>query len=588
MARQVIDVDAMGRAGYTAYRKGEDPRIERQRQVQKAVVDTAFNVLGSLAIGAAKKANRHLQKYRDVSESQTASLDLKIDKINPKNTKLKPKILGWKKDYDKAARCASFGIGGSKRSKCRAEMKRIMGIMHNANANLELYQANTKNSQAFANGKIGRDDKNSEQGKMRLNEGNHPDHDTNVYEQANGTMGMLLDFDENGDLTVIRNGDWQEVINDKGEKVSTYLPDGRGALRVDRYKDMKFGKGEDPLVEKTIKEIEAGLKSDAYSKDPIPWEYIGQNHKDNFYGFINSVDNNQFRDFFFGGFSHEFSSNRINTTSPAYKYLKTRAMVDDVPDGQGGYTNDKVNYEVDPITGQKKFISWKPGYGPGTTAWEGEMTALKMQNFDKDSEFRQAVAQDQWLELENGYKKLRAEKEEKDRIQKNQALDGSSGGPTRMIGGVQVSDMTFQTSYAPYIEFLSNPKEGQSYQSPRGIYATYKNGKFYADLGEGEKAYTRDGLAKFDYIVSFLPQVETASTKEEEEVSTYNPSEVDKKAKQEIINKIMNDPTAYDIDFNTSRNLTTMSLERLQEIESNYKVRQAIKPTIKGLPKRDF
>ena len=67
--------------------------------------------------------------------------------------KLKPKILGWKKDYDKAARCASFGIGGSKRSKCRAEMKRIMGIMHNANANLELYQANTKNSQAFANGK---------------------------------------------------------------------------------------------------------------------------------------------------------------------------------------------------------------------------------------------------------------------------------------------------------------------------------------------------------------------------------------------------------------------------------------------------
>ena len=92
MARQVIDVGAMGRAGYTAYRKGEDPRIERQRQVQKAVVDTAFNVLGSLAIGSVRRANRHLEKYRNVSESQTASLDLRIDKINPKNTKLKPKI----------------------------------------------------------------------------------------------------------------------------------------------------------------------------------------------------------------------------------------------------------------------------------------------------------------------------------------------------------------------------------------------------------------------------------------------------------------------------------------------------------------
>lgn len=590
MARQVIDVGAMGRAGYSAARK---PRVEDQGETfRKNLMDTTFQVLGGLAIDSGKRALRSLNKYRDASSSQTAAMDLKINKIHPKNIHLKNQIIGWRKDYDKAARGAVISLSAKKRQAKKLEMKTIMAKLHNANSQLEMYMAGTKNSQAFANGKLGRDDKNAEHGKLRLNKGSHPEHEVNTYSQASGEMAIGLRFNENGDLTVPQNGQWVESPDPlTGETISTYVPKaGMGPIRMDKYSDVRFGKGEDPLVEQTIKTIGEELTKDAFSANPTPWEHT--NHKDNFFGFMNSVDNNQFRDFFFGGFSHDFSSNRKGETSPAYKHILNRAMIDDkfvreekdgvVKGGFGeltGYANDKVNKDEN-----GDFVSFKEGYGPGTPAWEGEMLALREQNFDPDSQFRKDVAEAQWQKLESDYLTMRAEKEEKDRLDKEESLRANRNTGT---------DQVFYDGYGylpkPRIDnYVDNVKNGE--EQVTDIYGqtwTKQNDK-YVIQGEKGPVYKtpQQMIAPVASYYSSVYNSLAADPEEKTETETPPPVYVPK-VKQALIDKI-NPGAVFD-----KRTLVNMSVEELEGIvrRQNEKISRDVKPTIKApitkqVPKR--
>lgn len=416
MARgNVVDVSAMYQAGLAGKKRPEDLDKKRAKERLQALTDVGFQVLGSVAVDATKRGLKHMRDYRNAADSQMSGATLAINKISPENAALKERIRGWGKDYDKAVRKSYNIFNKEKRLAAKEEAAMIMTKLHTANAGLVAYQAGTEKSQAMMNAKlgIGNDTQN------RMNPGNNSIHEANIYEQGDLSMAKLLDFDDNGNLIVKRGGSWQDVTAEDGTVSNMYLDvnGGTDGLTTPKYSDMNFGSLEDNTVEQQIKSTRKDFKEMAFSEDPMPWDNVSGDYKEEFYSFINNSTNAQFRDFFFGGFSHEFTSNRKETTSPAYTYLRDRAMNEASPED-----NTKVNYRVE--NGKNVFDSWKEGYGTSSDYWKGEMLALKNMDFDYDndmqagdgnyhsgSRFREMVAESQWNSLEQDYLADRGVKE---------------------------------------------------------------------------------------------------------------------------------------------------------------------------------
>ena len=131
------------------------------------------------------------------------TITTQINKINPKNTALKAKIKLWKAAHKKAVWRSYNVFSAEKRAAAKDEAAVIMSKLHNLNEGLEGYMANTKVSQFKADAEL---KINPIEGKnYKLNPGTGDVERKNVAQQADGTMGLLLDADDDGFLTVQRN-----------------------------------------------------------------------------------------------------------------------------------------------------------------------------------------------------------------------------------------------------------------------------------------------------------------------------------------------------------------------------------------------
>ena len=106
-----IDPNAMYRAGFSSRDAGRDIGAEKRKAFWGGVAKTAYDVIGTAAIGQVKQNYNSLQKFRNASDSQTSLLNLRVDKMPKGNESLTGSIQELKKLYDGAARKASFGIG---------------------------------------------------------------------------------------------------------------------------------------------------------------------------------------------------------------------------------------------------------------------------------------------------------------------------------------------------------------------------------------------------------------------------------------------------------------------------------------------
>ena len=193
-----IDSSAMYKAGFASKSTGRNLVVEERNRRNQMIADAAFNVLGNITQNASQQALNHLHNYRNQTDSSMASVTTKINKINPKNTAIKAKIKEWKKDHRKAVRESYSIFNKEKRAAAKDRAAVIMSKLYNANEQLEGYMAGAKISQLKQDAILGI---NPIEGKnYKMHNGTSDIERKNVGAQADGTMGELLSFDDDGFL----------------------------------------------------------------------------------------------------------------------------------------------------------------------------------------------------------------------------------------------------------------------------------------------------------------------------------------------------------------------------------------------------
>ena len=499
----IIDADAMYKAGFGRASTGRNPAAE----AHNALVEAAYETIGTMAVGSIKSGFKNMQRFRNLTDSQTSLLNLKVDKLPKGNENLKASILEIKKRYDKAARNASLGIG-KMRSKGRQDMALYMQQLTDMSAELEVYKTNTEAAQGMATVKVGVAGENNQAGNKNINPAATPMELNNTLEQANGLMGLNLRWDvDNPGLNVQKGGVWgidengKDVYTPKASVTGTYeeyakefkgMKDKSGedvapmskeewkeanrknTIRLAKYSDVRFAGEEDNIMENDIKQVRASLVNDAWGSNAKPWDLVSGIYKDNFLGKVDSYNDAQFKDFYFGGFTYDFSANRMPESAPAYTRLKSQ---------------DIALGNVDLKTGK-----FKPGFGPGTPDWEGRLAVLKEQSFVKGSGFRTAVAEQVWSGMEQQYKDTNA------RYKKDnpESVDGGTTWNTS-FGAVDKSRAN---------EFVNNINSGKaSVRDLQGNDWTMVNGKYTIQGENGTISRTPAEMMEKQDMSSYYPDI---------------------------------------------------------------------------------
>ena len=484
-----IDPNAMYRAGFARGTTGRNPQVERQVARQEKLINFAYDAIGKVATTAVSDGYKSFQKFRDQLDSPMSASLTQIDKLPKENAGLRQTIQTISDNYRKANRKAHLSFG-KKRRAAKAERQKWMTQMTDLNAALETYKVNAEKAQGMARVFTGVAGENNKGGNVNLNPGNQDFSNLNTAEAASGEMAQLLRWNmDGGYMEVARNGSWvdgqykdknikdnkelnkkydtyrkafekkqNDINNDQGfidtspsAQVQSYTDwaatQDQSSITYKKYSDLRFGDGEDNTMENDLTEFRDTMVSAAYKNDAIPWSLLAENKKKQFVGKINSYSDAAFRDFYFGGYSYDYSNNRMDETAPAYQELLSRGLTP--------YSND----------------------------WNGALTTLKTQSMVKGSVFRQNVIESEWQNMENSYnnaqtewQKLQAEKDRK---------AAEKGGP----------------NYKPYQNYTVDGYTGIDYNTAKQQYDNMLViGKVNYDRSKGYKYITKKGGVTEVYI----------------------------------------------------------------------------------------
>ena len=484
MAKNPIDPNLMYKVGFTRGYKGENKKVQWHNERMKWLYDTGIELVGTVAVDAIKQGYGNLRAFKNAAESQLAPLNLKVDKI-PDNPHLRSSIAEIKKRYDKAARTASLGIGGKRRSKARMEMAKYMSQLHSMNAALQVYNTQTEKSKGMAKVYSGMAGENNAAENKNFNPGSNQVEMNNTLEQANGRMGKLLRWNiDEGRMEVVRNGEWGQ--DEQGYDV--YLPkastgDEVNEVKLIPYKDLRFAMEEDNTMESDIQSLSDEFTNAAWGPNAKPWELIGGNKKSQFVGKVMSYSDSTFKDFFFGGFTYDYSTNRMDESAPAYMMLREQDAVD------GNWTAEE---------------GWKEGYGPGSKNWEARLMTLKDQDFSKGSQFRKDVAEDVWSNLESQYKNTYTRyQQEVDKKNKNAIYQANLTNPNvQKVQGVDGAQYPTDLSVAKQkAQKMVDAKPGEVIHTPQYTFKILKDGM----VEVYQKGLNKDQTQYIDILYDTMP-----------------------------------------------------------------------------------
>lgn len=358
------------------------------------------------------------------------------------NESLKGSILELKSLYDAAARKASFGIGKG-RNKGRQDMARYMKQLSDMNAVLEIYKTSREKSKAMLGVLSGVT--NSDEGVKTISSGSNAYETDNTTQQATGALGARLRWNiETGEMEVQVGGEWgkdeegRNVYKDKAEtgtyeeyvadnqemknkgfekfkaenvnsdgmvtKVQSYEDwekkqgediqpmsredwtkqnqQNRGAVSTMLYKNLKFAVEADGMMADTMRGIKSDILKASYRANAVSWERVSEIYYGELQSKIGGYNDDQFKDYYFGGDTFDHSSGRMSESAPAYQ----RLLAEDENDGT--YKNGV----------------FAEGYGPGSADWEGRLLALKGQSFVKGSFYRKEATDKIFKNFEKQYK----------------------------------------------------------------------------------------------------------------------------------------------------------------------------------------
>ena len=426
-----VDINAMYKAGLARGSTGRNPKVERQIARRQRLVDFGYSLVGTVATEMIKDSFEGMQKFRDAKESQTAAMNLAQTKVPKENTNLPEAIRTINANYRDAARRSRLTFG-EKRREAKAEMQMWMGQMRDMNSYLEAYQFHTPKSQGRLSVATGIAGENNKGGNSNISSYANPDEIRNLTEQANGDMGMLLNWDlDNGTMKVYRGGKWitdengKRSYKSKGieenkelkKKYNTYkkkiesqqldsplnMPEGETSmpilsyqewaesqnvetLRNVEYSKLKFPKPEDRQMAEDYNSELSKNTTLAYKRDSLPWDLISEDNKTEFNNRIDGYSDSTFKDFFFGGGAFDHSNRRMPESSLAYKLLLSR-----------NFDNDTENDLIPPGSENSTEQS--------DIKWEGALTTLKMQSMVSGSSYRKYAKETLWKDMEDRYTK---------------------------------------------------------------------------------------------------------------------------------------------------------------------------------------
>jgi len=373
MARgNVIDQAAMMRAGFGRTSKGINPAANQHNKFW----EKAATVVGSFAQKQIEQSFENLQEFKKQTDGQVGALNLMaIDAPS-----FLGDIKGVKKAYDKGARMASLGLTPQRRANGREIMAKYMAQLQKMSQYDKAFESSIPGSTAKTARLTGRSVPDGIESTARHNPGNTRSEILNTSEQANGRMKKLMRWDiDTGKMMIMRGGEWKKN-EDTGE--DEYVGFSMEAETEEAgaevwseptevaYDDLRFGGAEDNLLQNKMAEIGLRLTESATDSEfNGMWELHKENLQSELHGFLNSeeMDENAFKDFYFGGFSYDYSNNRMTASAPAFQLLLEQDII------------AKNWSEKD---------GWKDGFGPGTKDWITKLEVLKRQNFSAGSKFR--------------------------------------------------------------------------------------------------------------------------------------------------------------------------------------------------------
>ena len=380
MARgNVIDQTAMMRAGFGRTSKGRNPAADQHNKFW----EKAATVVGSFAQKQIEQSFENLQEFKKQTDGQVGALNLMaVDAPS-----FLGDIKGVKKAYDKGARMASLGLTPQRRANGREMMAKYMAQLQKMSQYDKVFENSIPGSTARTARLTGRSVPDGIESTARHNPGNVNSEILNTTEQANGRMKKLMRWDiDTGKMMIMRGGEWQKN-GENGEDV--YVPflmkgetEEMGGVEVwsepteVAYDDIRFGGAENNLLQNKMTEIGDRLIESATDNEfNGMWGIHKETLASELSGFLNSedMDENAFKDFYFGGFKFDYSNNRMTASAPAFQYLLKE-------DKEKGNWTEK--------DGWKKDENGNPMYGPGTKDWETNLEVLKRRKFNAGSKFR--------------------------------------------------------------------------------------------------------------------------------------------------------------------------------------------------------
>ena len=452
-----IDANAMYRAGFGSKSTGKNVRVDEQNARLDAITKTAFNVLGQAAIGQIKQNYKGLQQYRNASDSQTALLNLKVDKMPASSAEyaieesqsLKGSVVELKSLYDAAARKASFGIGKG-RSQGRQDMTRYMKQLIDMNAILEIHKTKREKAQSMTSVAAGGE---RQEGAKNMSAGSDVVKVGNSTDLALGGIGARLRWNiETGEMEVQVGGDWR---TDKQTGLRTYKDKAEtGTYEEYVAQDQEMHSELDQRYEKYYNEESGTGVSDQNIQSRKEWnksqgleegfdtrllreEWTKQKQEER--GAVSTIlyKNMKFaveadgkmaetvRGINGDIFKMSYKKDAVKWKRVSEKYYgELQAKIGEYTDDEfkdyffGGDTFDhstgrmtesapayQLLYEEDEKYGLVKDGKWKDSekHGPGTEDWEGRLLLLKGQSFVKGSFYRKEATDRIFKNLENKY-----------------------------------------------------------------------------------------------------------------------------------------------------------------------------------------
>jgi len=536
----VVDQNAMFRAGLARGTTGRNPQVERQLAREERLINFGYDIVGGVAQEAIKDGFEGMKKFRDAKESQTAAMNLALDKMPKENVGLQDDVRLIYDNYRKAARRSRLTFG-KKRAEAKAEMGKYMGQMTSFNAYLEAYAHHAPKSQGTLSVASGVAGENNKGGSVNMSAAAYGDQIRNTTEQANNDLGMLLNWDhEEGVMKVLRGGKWIEEDGKRSyvnmgieenkelkEKYKSFKKDfeskqgdaqggaypsdadpealanattpsyqewaqlqNKETLRNVKYSDLKFAPPQDRIFMDDHLAVKKQFSKNGYSDGSWHNKEI---EKAEAYQKIDSYNNNTFKDFFFGGPGFNHSNRRLGTGSLAYKMLISRNH-DDNPD------NDLIAPNSENSTAESN------------TRWEGALTTLKMQDMNSGTQYRKFAQENLWTELED----IRTAAG--DAYRRDNPKDPSGGG-----GG----------DGANYISLWGNQILAPQTATERNDFATVQNiANDQPTVIVGNTKYERVNGAGYDYraiedksggIWKSIPPKQRTSTKKESLIQSVSP-----------------------------------------------------------------